>query len=188
MLDWEPAIFTVGQGHYITDDTVARNLNEFAKRFGVSHKLQNIGATWFGSGIKIYQASVQTMFFAELMNKEWWDDGSFGTWGKGLYRGVLSMYASQIAVNQVCEEVHKMAQLDASCTEGLVSESYSIHFWHTFDDFSKIKWHEGGYTKFINENQGKFDTKNVVGYIFSLLHFATSKYDILQYPSSALIQ
>ncbi|RYE23673.1 MAG: hypothetical protein EOP45_06665 [Sphingobacteriaceae bacterium] len=92
------------------------------------------------------------MEYAKYMWIHWWKIGDEGIWGQNLYKGVVTMLASEMAVQKVCEEIMKTDKLDAESTHGNIYDVYTVHFWHTNDDFSKTRWHAGEYDNHLALN------------------------------------
>lgn len=102
VLDWHPAFFTTGVGQYVCDDTTRNKIQEFANSHNIRNNMENLGATWFGAGHLVSEACTYTMKYATEMYLDWWKDGDEGMW-PSLYRGVVSMYASQMGIQKVCQ-------------------------------------------------------------------------------------
>lgn len=140
-----PEFMTVGYGAYCHDDVTREKLATLAAEHSINRQQDNIGATWMGDSTKVHLACVESMKFATEIWNKWFDNGKFeGKW-PSLYRGVTTMYAGELAIQSVCDQILKSDMLDASCTNGRVKSMYNAHMWHTEDDFSKHKWHRGEY-------------------------------------------
>lgn len=135
-----PPKFHTGTGNF-TYGNVAERIKEFALRNGYTHKgIHNVGATWYGSGALVVQLAQSTMEIARKLNKE-----EFGEW-PNWYKGVLSMYASEIAVNHNVEEFVLSNKFDVpSDSHGPIEEAYHIHCFHSNKMYSKFEEQDGKY-------------------------------------------
>lgn len=137
--DFFPNIFHVGIGGYNNDDIVKKRLKDIAKKLGYKHKGKfNIGATWYGDGNLIIKCSEITLKVLKIILGNFFKNGE-GKW-PGWFRGVASMYASEIAINHVVDDFIISDKFDSRCDsknswkdDGI----YHIHSWYTDDIYSK---------------------------------------------------
>jgi len=138
-----------------------------AAEFGLSHRgLHNIGATWHGPTAQVLAVGrlmvpLMKYFITVEFNRR------HGKW-PGWYRGVSSMYASEIAINHLIDAVRiEPDQLDFPSTSGEPIDGHPhIHCWHTGELFSKRHFEAGLYRGL---DLGGLDTTIVKAYC---LHMA----------------
>ena len=130
-----PDIFHVGTGGYNNDDDIKKRLKHIAKKLGYRHQGKfNIGATWYGNGELIIKCSEITLkILKNILGNNFKNDE--GKW-PGCFRGVASMYASEIAVNHVVDNFiisNKFDGRSESISLWKDDNVYHIHCWHTDD-------------------------------------------------------
>lgn len=139
--------FYTGTGAYCNGAEVKSKLTEIAKRKGYRHQgIHDIGATWYGKSNLILNSCELTMTILENILGNEFKDG-VGKW-PGWFRGVSSMYASEIAVNHVVDNFTVSTLFDApsdSDTLWKTTGVYHIHCWHTNTIYSKYKFIDGKY-------------------------------------------
>jgi hypothetical protein len=143
---FRPEEFTVGRGGYSHTDTVRTKCRELAGRFGLNHYgKHNLGSTFYGPPGKVRDVCrLATMLCEHLLSDEFASEQ--GVWPHW-YRGVASMYATEVAINHLVPELATTSsRLDAfSASREPVANCAHVHCWHTNGPFSKAEWHAGGY-------------------------------------------
>ena len=97
------------------------------------------------------------------MNNEFKEYGTWGNW----YKGTLTMYAGEIAANQLGPANITTNILDSySMSDSEIGNTfYHIHAWHTEQFFSKLKFRNNEY---ININVDKLNIEIVHNYCLYL--------------------
>ncbi|MGL4738998.1 MAG: DUF7164 domain-containing protein [Cellulosilyticaceae bacterium] len=141
-----PEGYMTGKGGYVNDDFTKEKLTQIASKLGLRHKgIFNIGSTHYGDTRlvrEVCQLSVEVAAYilqTEFLSNE-------GQW-PGWFRGVTSMYATEIAVNHLVDDlVIAPDKLDfRSDSHEPVANHPHIHCWHTNDIFSKFAFEKGTY-------------------------------------------
>jgi len=161
-LNFFPTVFQTGTGGYINnDDDVKKRLKKIAQTKGYRHQgKHDVGATWYGKSEQILESCALTMNILENILGENFKDGE-GNW-PGWYRGVASMYASEIAVNHLIDNFNISGLFDGkSDTEKSWRSDgvYHIHCWHTDNVYSKHAFMKGKYDM-IDPNSLDFEKTN----------------------------
>lgn len=141
-----PSLYTVGGGGYVNDDDTKNNLRRIAGLFGLRHKgLHNIGSTHYGYAPLVREVCQLSLTVARHIFTKEFDNGE-GAW-PGWYKGVTTMYSSEIAVNHLVDEILvEQGKLDYySTSKDSVLEHPHIHCWHTDEMFSKFWFWAGRY-------------------------------------------
>jgi len=132
-MNWRPSKFVVGRGGYIGGDFTRQRLIDIATKIGYRHrKSHNLGSTWFGDPqimidlVKIVERAgkhiLENEFGPEVENvwPKWW-------------KGVTSMYAQEIAINDRLEEDQVEINFDSvdvnSNSNRPLADAYHIHVW-----------------------------------------------------------
>jgi hypothetical protein len=132
---YQPHLLLIGEGQYYdsTQDKYVLHLKELAKKFGWNYRyLTNVGCSMFGTTetvISIFQ--LVNSVAEEILKNEW-----FGPFEKG----VVSMMATELAVNAVCSQQHVVLYaLDYKSwkTTRMGSDVLHIHAWHVYEKWSK---------------------------------------------------
>ena len=148
---FEPVFPVHGRGNYHFMADFRESMLDFCKRHGVSHHQR------FGCGHSVLMSSElmveflqRQMHWARRLAEDFGEDKA--NWGKwpGWFRGVLSMYAAEIAANerfgvylQNCRE--RILDME-SCNEGPIDTlTLHIHATHSSTMFSKFKYRAGEY-------------------------------------------
>lgn len=141
-----PQKYSVGLGGYAGLQEVRDNIKRVARELGWQHRdMHDIGASHYGPPSQVREVCRLAMHAAAyLMTNEFHQYE--GTW-PGWYKGVLTMYSAELAVNHLFESVSfAREQLDCrSDTRNPVSLHPHIHCWHTDHLFSKFQFVEGKY-------------------------------------------
>jgi hypothetical protein len=134
-----PNILYTGTGGYVNNDEVKSKLKDIAKKKGYRHQEKfNVGATWYGKSAIILKCSELTMVILKNILGNNFKDG-VGKW-PGWYRGVSSMYASELAVNHLVDNFIISKLFDGHSdykTSWKTDGVYHIHCWHVSDIYSK---------------------------------------------------
>lgn len=169
-----PEEYTVGKGSYVFSDNVRNSIKKVSNRLGLNHcGLHNLGSTHYGNPELVRKVSKLAVSIAEyiLVEEFKYTEGSWPEW----YRGVTSMYSSEIALNHLIPNV-KIApeQLDYDSTSSSHIHLHPhIHCWHTDSMFSKFQFAQGNYDHLVR-NQLNIELVNDYCLYMSLLSKKTS--------------
>lgn len=148
-----PELYTTGRGWYVNNDEVRSNMKRVAHSLGLRHRgIHNVGSTHYGKPQWVREVCrLAVSLTYHILTKEFRDHP--GQW-PGWYQGVSSLYGTEIAFNHLIEQANPdQQQLDAFCTSQESIHKYPhIHFWHTFDLFSKFHFSAGYYDHLDTEN------------------------------------
>jgi len=149
---FNPTTFVCGNGGYSNDEHVRAKIRGIADAFGLKHRgLVNTGSTWYGPASLVRRLGALTDMLTRHILCNEFRDGE-GAW-PGWYRGVSTLYASEIAINHLAPEAVKSNALDFySTSTNSVHEHPHIHCWHTDEKFSKHWFMSGRYTSADCEN------------------------------------
>jgi len=135
--NWFPTDIYIGKGAYVWDDLTRDNLLRISDKLGLRNQKQNnLGATWYGPrAIVLKLAELATNLTVYILENEFTSGhGKWPSW----YRGVASMYGSELALNHLVDKTGwKMEALDGDCTGGQTCNYAHIHAWHSLAMFSK---------------------------------------------------
>jgi hypothetical protein len=161
-----PDQYTTGQGWYVNHPDVSTNITRVARALGLKHRgIHNIGSTHYGPPEMVREVCrLAVSVTHHILTEEFKDH--HGQW-PGWFRGVSSLYGAEIAVNHLVETLNPDRQkLDAFCTSQESIQKYPhIHFWHTFDMFSKFHFSAGHYDHFRIEHIDTDPIRNYCLYI-----------------------
>lgn len=117
--------------------------------------MTNIGATWYGLCKNIIDIAELTMkITGSILEKDFLEShGSWPNW----YRGVSSMYGSELAINHL---INKNGLIVSFKFDGMSDSSslwketgvYHIHCWHTDKLYSKFQNINGSYIDYKIDN------------------------------------
>ncbi|MDQ6598592.1 hypothetical protein E2K98_14130 [Bacillus salipaludis] len=144
--DFFPDYYTVGGGGYVNDSEVSGNLKTIAQKLGYRHQgHHNIGSTHYGWAPLVRNVCIHSLAAAKyIINNEF--SNGYGIW-PGWYKGVVSMYSNEIAVNHLVDKViidgNKLDYFSTSSESTL--DHPHIHCWHTAEMFSKFAFELGYY-------------------------------------------
>jgi len=145
--DFFPSVFHTGIGAYNNEPEVAEKLQAIARRHGLRTKQQhNIGSTWYGASSDVLECAALTMRMMHVLATEEFKDYE-GKW-PGWFKGVMLLYASDLAINHLFDEVVVSPKFDAHSdhkTPWRESEVMHIHCWHTDAAYSKFQFLAGKY-------------------------------------------
>lgn len=143
---FRPELFVVGQGFYSNSEEIRQKCKRIAEDLGLTHRgKHNLGSTLYGRTFEVRAVcKLATEVCEYLLQKEFIENP--GAW-PGWYRGVSSMYATEIALNHLIPCLAGPSpKLDYySTSTELVSQYPHIHCWHTEEMFSKFQWERGNY-------------------------------------------
>lgn len=165
--DFFPDKFYTGTGGYVNDNDVEKRLKDIAKRKGYRHQDKfNVGATWYGKSNLVLKCCELTLKILEnILNIDFKNDK--GKW-PGWYRGVASMYASEIAVNHLVDDFIISNKFDGHSdytTSWKTDGVYHIHCWHTSEVYSKHAFMENSYD---NVDTSSLNTEKTNDYCLSI--------------------
>lgn len=159
---FRPANLCFGFGEYAYEAEVRRNLEGWSDKLGFPHiGTHNVGASVLGPRDMVMTfVQVQMEYCERLLEEEFAD--SIGVW-PGWYRGVLTMYAGELALRATYPQRHTLGLLDhhgfGDRTMG--SEVLHIHAWHSSHYFSKHEYRAGAYAHIPIE---QIDVASLAGY------------------------
>jgi hypothetical protein len=143
-----PEGFETGLGAYNHDLTTKRRLSGLAERLQLlsgNSYLYNIGSSWYGKSEDVISVAAKTILISrELLTHEFKEFE--GEW-PGFFKGVTSLYASEIAINHLIDEIYiNSDNLDySSDSQELAANHTHIHFAHCSEVFSKHAFLKGNY-------------------------------------------
>lgn len=141
-----PQLYTVGQGGYVNDDYTREKLMSIANTLGLRHQGKfNLGSTNYGNGALVKDVCNLTTFVARYILDHEFKENE-GEW-PGWYRGVILLYANEIAINHMVDDVivdGEKLDFGSASNESIYNHPH-IHCWHTNDIFSKFTFEHGGY-------------------------------------------
>ncbi|MGL4344233.1 MAG: DUF7164 domain-containing protein [Cellulosilyticaceae bacterium] len=155
--DFYPDGYMTGKGGYVSDDFTKEKLTQIATTLGLRHKgIFNIGSTHYGDTKLVREVCKLSVEIAAyiLKNEFLTNEGQWPGW----FRGVTSMYATEIAVNHLVDNlVIDANKLDfRSDSHQPISDHPHIHCWHTHNTFSKFAFQKGSYNNInpqtLNQN------------------------------------
>jgi hypothetical protein len=165
--DFFPDKFYTGTGGYVNNKDVKKRLKAIAKRKGYRHQDKfNIGATWYGRSDLILKCCELTLKILENILNTDFKNGK-GKW-PGWYRGVSSMYASEIAVNHLVDDIVITKKFDGHSdytTQWKTDGVYHIHCWHTSKKYSKHAFMKNAYD---NIDPSTLNTENTNDYCLNI--------------------
>eukprot|EP01084_Bolivina_argentea_P267287 453677_1 len=174
--------FIVGKGGYIWKNSTRVEILNITNMLNLTHCWNplsicfNLGSSWYGSPKLIYEigklAIDLTVYLIWLFDNNY---TAINNWNAGWYRGVASMYASELAVNNIINgnkryslittahdphyavlDFRSSSKIDINSENG--KGVIHIHTWQTFTIFSKWKWQQsdhkecvGNIPHFLNE-------------------------------------
>jgi hypothetical protein len=142
-----PQGFETGLGAYNNDFNTKQKLNDVVERLKlkINGKYNyNIGSSWYGSSDKILSVAQLTVKICrEFLLNEF--KNFVGEW-PGFFRGVTSLYASEIAINYLIDNInYNNIDIDSDSNSLKINATH-IHFIHCDIMFSKHAFLEGKYT------------------------------------------
>lgn len=147
LINLRPHIHTFGLGHYIFEwDNYSRSrIENILKKFNLKYNfIHNVGQSLLYKSKHVLDfRKLQYDICKHLMLNEFPEYGKWGSW----YKGVITMYAGEIAANQLGHANIITNVLDSYCMSdsNISNNFYLIHAWHTSQYFSKHKFREGEY-------------------------------------------
>lgn len=151
-----PNNFTVGRGHYVQNEFVREKLLNLSHQFGLDHKgMHNIGTSHYGDPELICSVcEVSTVISIYLLTNDFKEYE--GLW-PGWYKGVITMYSNEIAINHLLEKITINSDLldYSSSSNHSIKNHPHIHCLHTTKPFSKFHFSSGLY------NHVKMDSLNI---------------------------
>ena len=140
-----PRLATFGIGMYAQTPMVVAKLALLCEKWNIVPQFNNIGSTFMAFADQaLAYSQVHLDFCNKLLAEEFLDGpGEWPNW----FKGVLSMYAGNLATNAFFGVNLVMGGLDCHCMsrDYMCPTDYHIHAWHTYDYFSKFKWRAGEY-------------------------------------------
>lgn len=164
--DLMPERFTTGGGGYVNDQHTRDKLLKISRENGLRHRgVHNVDSTWYGSADQVINVGRLTARILGTLLDDHFPEGE-GKW-PGWYRGVASMYASEIAVNHLIDEIHRDgSKLDyPSCGDDPIADHPHIHCWHWEGIFNKFAYRDGVYKDVDTKG---LDTTIVKNYCLSM--------------------
>jgi len=159
--DLKPRLTTFGAGQFAHKSGVVVRLALIAERWGIKPIFNNVGSSVMGMTNQVMTYSQIQLNFCKKLNDEEFESGD-GTW-PNWYRGVLSMYAGQLAAQSYFGYAMNIGGLDCHCMshDPISPQDYHIHAWHSYDHFSKFKWRKGEYKDY---DMSKIDRTRLADY------------------------
>lgn len=145
---FHPLRLTTGRGGYANEPETREGCRRVAATLGYRHHgRHNLGSTFYGETSLIRTiCATATAICYWLVTVEFRDDP--GSWPKW-FRGVASMYASEIALNHWAPDLDGPTELLDHQSSSLcsVNEYPHVHCWHGDEVYSKQQWRAGAYAK-----------------------------------------
>lgn len=147
----DPHRVHLGIGMYYPDEidlieSVREKLKAVSNSYGYNFRsIHHIGASIIGPTGSIINLCRDQMKITETLLKYGWQKGDVGQW-PGWWKGVSSMYAMEIAVNNYLGPMSIVKGcIDVYCTHNtIMSTDLHIHAWQCKEDmFNKKKFHAG---------------------------------------------
>lgn len=156
-----PRLATFGVGMYSQVSAVVIRLAQIAEEWNITPSFNNIGSTFMMySGLALQYCQLQ-MEYCRKLDQDGFPTG-MGEW-PGWYKGVLTMYAGNLAANAFFGMGLTLGGLDCHCMsqDRMCATDYHIHAWHTYDYFSKFDWRNG---KYRDVDMSKLDPTKIADY------------------------
>ena len=143
--DLRPRLAHFGLSAFSKRPDVSEKLLRISTDWGIEYYYKNIGATLMACPDDILLFSKTQLEFCHKLRDDEFKDG-FGKW-PGWYKGVLNMYAGELAANSVFSNNMVFGGLDVFCMsqDEISPQDYHIHAWQTWNCFSKLRWRAGEY-------------------------------------------
>jgi hypothetical protein len=145
ILTVKPRLPMFGVGYYVHNQTVAQKLIEVAQKLNIKHYfIHNIGSTILYTSKEVIAYSKEQFKISQhLLDNEFQEEGTWPNW----YRGVLTMYAGELAAIKSFANGMYLGGLDcmSMSSDPISSNDYHIHAFHTTQFFSKIRYRAGEY-------------------------------------------
>jgi len=143
---FKPRLATFGHNAYASvDPEVARKISQICQKWGIRqyHMNTDCHVMAYSKGITEYAKMQYSM--ARRLKTEEFKDGH-GEW-PGWYEYIINMYSAGIAANAFFGMGYSIGGLGcmSMSPDPIGSTDYHIHAFHTYQNFSKIKWREGYY-------------------------------------------
>jgi hypothetical protein len=136
-----------GVGYYVHTQEVAQKLVNVAKKLDIKHYyMHNIGSTILHKPKEVIAYSTEQLNISEyLLENEFKEEGAWPNW----YRGVLTMYAGELAAIKLFFNGMYLGGLDcmSMSSDPISSMDFHIHAFHTTQFFSKIRYRAGEYNQ-----------------------------------------
>ena len=160
-----PRLATFGVGMYAQTPIVVAKLAYICEKWGVVPQFNNVGSTVMANSYHLLEFNKLHMEYCNKMLAEEFPDGK-GEW-PNWFKGVLTMYAGNLAANHYFGTNMVMGGLDCLCTsqDYMCQTDYHIHAWHTWDYFSKFRWRNGEYR---DTDFSKLDTWRIADYCLAM--------------------
>lgn len=144
---FHPRRFAIGSGGYASPTSV-RRLADFARRNGFARygRYRNLGPTWYGDAALLDRCARESLRVAHRLLDEDWRGTSWPDWRIG----VLTMYASEVAVNELVDDLTLLdgvieGRIPAGQGQG---REIHLHMWTPDDpmrEFGKAAFDAGLY-------------------------------------------
>jgi hypothetical protein len=144
--DYFPLGYATGRGRYVYDTQTGDRIRQISTALGLTHHgIHNLGATHYGKPDKVLEVMKLTYTTSSYILDNVFDQ-DLGKW-PGLYYGVTTMYAGEIAVNHLVSDlIQAPEKMDCrSDLNELIDQHVHIHSAHTDLMFSKFKFDKGDY-------------------------------------------
>ncbi|EQC37878.1 hypothetical protein SDRG_04899 [Saprolegnia diclina VS20] len=151
---WQPSKLVVGQGAYLGATTPARLEAIAAELQWAPPTVGNIGSTWYGPAKTVRtcgKLAMEAMYymhehsFTDLEKSPEYGDQGWPRW----HYGVLSMYGSELAINNCASDVGfekrpDMLDFPSSSADSPFKHAH-LHTWLDNERFSKLAFAQGKY-------------------------------------------
>lgn len=153
--------FTVGtHPGYALSQEHQEKIQWSSRALGMIHRgMSGIGSSWLGPPQQMREVarltvlSMQYLLSSVFDGHHKWHGHVDGVWPH-FYRGVVLLYASEMAINHAVPDVHFSRKMDVQTTEerDVLRDVFHLHSFHTDKMFSKFQMARGAYDGFVNMN------------------------------------
>ena len=140
-----PRLAMFGTSAFSKRAAVNQRLLDIATKWEINQYFTNVGGTVMGFSDDVISYSHIQLEYCHKLRDEEFKDG-YGEW-PGWFKGVINMYAGQLAANAYFSNNMVLGGLDVFCMsdDNISPQDYMIHAWHTWNYFSKLRWRAGEY-------------------------------------------
>jgi len=140
-----PRLPMFGIGGYVRTSEVSARLAYVAQKLKLNFCfIHNVGSTIFYKASSVLLFSKHQLSLCKILAATEFPE--YGVW-PGWYKGVLTMYAGELAANDIYDYGITLGGFDCMSMSGdpIGTTDYHIHAFHTDQYFSKLAWRKGAY-------------------------------------------
>ena len=143
-----PRLAMFGHNQYCREPDVLRRLSNICSKLDIKQYFINPTSSVLCFSNIIIQYSQSQLGIARYIKQNEFNDfnGEWPEWNNQ----VINLYSSHVAANAFFKNGYNIGGIDSmgESEDPIGSQDYHIHAWHTYRDFSKVKWHKGEYDDF----------------------------------------